>query len=167
MGLGFTLSHFPVLGGGVGLIHFATSSLNGSLSSKSSWLLTFFNSNLINCPLVSFLRSFFYITILYGLVFKSIFSIPILYGLVFKPFLRRVAISLFISILYGLAFKPLLGRVTIWYSISILYGLVSKPFLGRVIVFISICIYYSHISLSPFGHTSLSLAHLLKIYIHL
>ena len=49
MGLGFTLSHFPVLGGGVGLIRFvgscATSSLSGSLSSKSSWLLTFFNSN--------------------------------------------------------------------------------------------------------------------------
>ena len=64
-GFGLTLSHFPVLGG---LIRFvgscATSSLNGSLSSKSSWLLTFFdffcfNSNLINCPLVSFLRSYF------------------------------------------------------------------------------------------------------------
>ena len=127
-GLGFTLSHFPVLGGGGGLMHFAcscaTSSLNGSLLSKSSWLLTFFNNNLINCSLVSFLRSFFYI-----------FSIPILYDLVFKPFLGRVAISLFISILYGLVFKP---------------------FLGRVSVFISICIHYSHISLSPFGRTSLS-----------
>ena len=46
-GLGSTLSHFPVLGGGVGLIRFAgscaTSSLNGLLSSKSSWLLTFFD----------------------------------------------------------------------------------------------------------------------------
>ena len=56
-----TLSHFPVLGGGLGLIRFVrscvTSSLNESLSSKSSWLLTSFNSNLINCPLVSFLRS--------------------------------------------------------------------------------------------------------------
>ena len=47
-GLGFTFSHFPVLGGGVGLMRCATSSLNGSLSSKSSWLLTFFNNNLIN-----------------------------------------------------------------------------------------------------------------------
>ena len=51
---GFTLFHFPVLGGGVGLMRFAgscaTSTLNGSLSSKSSWLLTFLNSNLINCP---------------------------------------------------------------------------------------------------------------------
>ena len=28
-------------------------------------------------------------------------------------------------------------------------------FLGKVAVFISICIYYSHISLSPFGRTSL------------
>ena len=46
-GLSFTLSHFPVLGGGGGLMPFAgscaTSSLNGSLSSKSSWLLTFFD----------------------------------------------------------------------------------------------------------------------------
>ena len=72
-----TLSHFPVLRGGVGLICFvgscATSSLNGSLSSKSSWLLTFFNSNLFNCPLVSFSGSFFSISILYGLVFKPFF----------------------------------------------------------------------------------------------
>ena len=81
MGLGFTLSHFPVLGGGVGFVgSCATSSLSGSLSSKSSWLLTFFNSNLINCPLVSFLRSFFSISILYGLVFKSFF--PYLYYIV-------------------------------------------------------------------------------------
>ena len=135
-----TLSHFPVLGGGVGFVgSCATSSLNGSLSSRSSWLLTFFNSNLISCPLVSFLRSFFSISILYGLVFKSFYSIPILYGLVFKPFL---------------------GRVAIWSSISILYGLVFKPFLGRVIVFISICIYYSNISLSLFERTSSSLAYL-------
>ena len=46
-GLGFTLSHFPVLGGGGGLMCLAgscaTSSLNGLLSSKSSWLLTFFD----------------------------------------------------------------------------------------------------------------------------
>ena len=56
-GLGFTLSHFPVLGSGVGLIRYvgscAISFLNGSLSSKSSWSLTFFNSHLINCPIVS------------------------------------------------------------------------------------------------------------------
>ena len=92
-----------------GLMHFvgscATSSLKRSLSSKSSWLLTFFdffyfNSNLINCPLVSFLRSFFSISILYGLVFKSIFSIPILHGLAFKPFLCGVTmlISIYIYI---------------------------------------------------------------------
>ena len=86
-GLGFMLSHFPVIGGGVGFVgSCATSSLNGSLLSKSSWLLTSFNSNLINCPLVSFLRSFFSVSILYGLVFKVLFFIPILYGLVFKPF---------------------------------------------------------------------------------
>ena len=40
IGLGFTLSHFPVLGGEVGLMCFVgscvTSSLNGSLSSESS-----------------------------------------------------------------------------------------------------------------------------------
>ena len=86
----------------------------------------------------------------------SPFSMPILYGLVFKPFLGRVTIWSSISILYGLAFKSFLGRVTIWFSISILYGLAFKSFLGRVAVFISICIYYSHISLSPFGRTSLS-----------
>ena len=62
-GLGFTLSHFPVLGGAVGFFR---------------WFI----NNLINCPLVSFLRSFF--------------SISILYGLVFKPFLGKVA--MFISI---------------------------------------------------------------------
>ena len=103
-GFGFTLSHFPVLGGGGGLMRLATSCLNGSLSGKYSWFRTFFNSNLINCPLVSFLRSFF-----------SIFSTPILYGPVFKPFLGRVTIwsSLFISILYGLVFKLFLGRDTI------------------------------------------------------
>ena len=99
-GLGFALSHFPVLGGGVGSFH---------------WFI----NNLISCPLVSFLRSFF-----------SIFSIPILYGLVFKPFLFRVAKSLLISILYGLVLKPFLGRVTIWSFISIPYGLVFKPFFG-------------------------------------
>ena len=72
IGLGFTLSHFPVLGGGVGIFR---------------WLI----NNLINCPLVSFLRSFF--------------SISILYGFVFKPLLGRVALS--ISIPYGFVFKPL------------------------------------------------------------
>ena len=77
MGLGFTLSHFPVLGCGVGFF-------------------CCFIINLINCPFVSFLRSFYSISILYGLVFKSLFSIPILYGLVFKPFLGRV--TMFISI---------------------------------------------------------------------
>ena len=59
--LGFTLSHFPALGGGVGFFH---------------WLI----NNLINCPLVSFLRSFFSISILYNLVFKSFF--PYLYYMV-------------------------------------------------------------------------------------
>ena len=65
-GLGFTLSHFPVLSGGVGVVgSCATSSLNGSLSSKSSWLLTFFNSNLIGlsspclCYMVLSLSPFF------------------------------------------------------------------------------------------------------------
>ena len=118
-----------------GLIRFAgscaTSSLNGSLSSKSSWLLTFFdffyfNSNLINCSLVSLSRSFF-----------SIFSIPILFGLVFRLFF---------------------GRVTIWssLSISILYGLVFKPFLGRVINGPPYPhLYYMLLSLSPFWVMSL------------
>ena len=81
MDLDFMLSYFPVLGGRGGFMLFAgscaTSSLNESLSSKSLWLLTFFNSNLIHCPLVSFLRSFFSISILHGLVFKSLF--PYLY----------------------------------------------------------------------------------------
>ena len=131
-----TLSHFPVLSGGVGFVgSCATSSLNGSLSSKSSWLLTFFNSNLINCPLVSFLRSFFSISILYGLVFKSFFSIPILYGLVFKLFLGRVAISLFISIIYGLVLSP--------FWVESLYG---PPYP-----------YYMVLSLSPFWVESLCL----------
>ena len=58
-GLGFMLSHFPVLGGGVGFFRR-------------------FINNLINCPLVSFLRSFFSISILYGLVFKSLLLISIL-----------------------------------------------------------------------------------------
>ena len=44
-GLGFTLSHFPVLGGGIGFFR---------------WFI----NNLINCPLISFLRSFFSISIL-------------------------------------------------------------------------------------------------------
>ena len=92
MGLGFTLSHFPVLGGGVGFLTLSTSSF-----------FRWFINNLINCPLVSFLRSFF--------------SISILYGLVFKPFLGRVA--MFISILYGLVFKPFLGRVAMFISIYI------------------------------------------------
>ena len=109
-GLGFTLSHFPVLGGGV------------------SFFCWFIN-NLINCPLVSFLRFFFSISILYGLVFKPLLLISILYGLVLKPLLL-------ISILCGLVFKPLLGRVAMF--ISILYGLVFKPFLGRVAISIYI-----------------------------
>ena len=101
-GLGFMLFHFPVLSGGVGLIRVvgscATSSLNGLLSSKSSWLLTFFdffcfNNNLINCPLVSFLRSFFSISILYGLVLSPFF--PYLYYMVLSlsPF--------WVELLYG------------------------------------------------------------------
>ena len=143
----------------------ATSSLNGSLSSKSSWLRTFldffgFNSNLINCPVVSFLRSFFsisiyivqsylfkyslFISLLYGLVFKSFFSISILYGLVFKPFWVESPYGPPYSYSYYmvLPFKPFLGRVAIWSSlfISILYCLVFKSFLGRVITFISIYI---------------------------
>ena len=44
MGLSFTLSHFPVLGGGVGFFH---------------WFI----NNLINSPLVSLLRFFFSISI--------------------------------------------------------------------------------------------------------
>ena len=104
-GLGFTLSYFPVLGGGVGFFH---------------WFI----NNLIDCPLVSFLRSFFSISILYGLVFKSLLLISILYGLVFKSLLL-------ISILYGLVFKSLL-------LISILYGLVFKSLLGRDAMLISI-----------------------------
>ena len=55
-GLGFTLSHFPVLGGGVGSFH---------------WFI----NNWISCPLVSLLRSFFFI-----------FSIPILMVLSLSPF---------------------------------------------------------------------------------
>ena len=102
-GLGFTLSHFPVLGFGIGLS-----------------MLSLSNSILMSSDLLSFSRFSLFISILYGLVFKSLFSIPILYGLVFKLFL---------------------GRVTIWPSTSILYGLVFKPFLGRVTMFISIYIY--------------------------
>ena len=85
IGLEFTLSHFPVLGGLMGFVgSCAISSLNKLLSSKSSWLLTFFdffcfNSNLINCPLVSFLRSFFSISILYGVVFKFLFFLYLYY----------------------------------------------------------------------------------------
>ena len=85
MGLGFTLSHFPVLDGGVGFFH---------------WFI----NNLINCPLVSFLRSFF--------------SISILYGLVFKPLLSKFVI--FISILYDLVFKPFLGKVVMFISIYVI-----------------------------------------------
>ena len=44
-GLGFTLSHFPVLGSGIGVFH---------------WFI----NNLINCSVVSFLRSFFSISLL-------------------------------------------------------------------------------------------------------
>ena len=61
MGLGFTFSHFPVLDSGVDSFHC-------------------FINNLISCPLVSFLRSFFSISILDGLVFKSLF--PYLYYMV-------------------------------------------------------------------------------------
>ena len=62
-GLGFTLSHFPVLGGGVGSFH---------------WFI----NNLISCPLVSFLRSFFFIfSILYYMVLSlSPFWVESLYG---------------------------------------------------------------------------------------
>ena len=62
-GLGFTLSHFPVLGGGVGSFH---------------WFI----NNLISCPLVSFLRSFFFIfSYLYYMVLSlSPFWVESLYG---------------------------------------------------------------------------------------
>ena len=139
MGLGFTLSHFPVLGGGVGLMRFVgscvTSSLNGLLSSKSSWLLTFFNSYLINCPLVSFLRSFFSISILYGLVFKSIFSIPILYGLVFKPFL--------VELLYPYSYPYYMVLSLSPFLVELLYG---HPYSYP---------YYIVLSLNPFWVESL------------
>ena len=132
-GLGFTLSHFPVLSGGVGLICFVgscvTSSLNGSLSSKSSWLLTFFNSNLINCPLVSFLRSFFSISILYGLVFKSIF--PYLYYMVLS--LRPFWVDLLYP--YSYPYYVVFFLSPIW--VESLYG---PPYP-----------YYMVLSLSPFG----------------
>ena len=76
-GLGFTLSHFPVLGGGVGFFHwFINNSINCPLVSLLRSFFCWFINDLINCPLVSFLRSFF--------------SISILYGFVFKPFLGRV-----------------------------------------------------------------------------
>ena len=71
MGLGFTPSHFSVLGDGIGLL-----------------TLSLFDSNLINCDLLNFFRSFFFISILYDFVFK--------------PFLGKVVILLlsfiFISI---------------------------------------------------------------------
>ena len=125
-----TLSHFPVLGGGVGLMCFvgscATSSLNVSLSSKSSWLPTFFNSNLINCPLVSFLRSFspylyyshislspFFPYLYYMVLSLSPFWVESLY-----PYSYPYYMVLFLSPFW----------VTIWSSISILYGLVFKSF---------------------------------------
>ena len=74
-----------------------------------------------------------------------------------------------IYILQSYFFKPFLGRVATLLSIfiSILYGLVFKPFLGGVTMFISICIYHSNISLNPFERTSLCLAYLQKIYVHL
>ena len=61
-GLGFTLSHFSVLGGGMGLIISAC-----SLILSLGFLASCFNSYLLNL-----LRSFLFISILYDLVFKSL-----------------------------------------------------------------------------------------------
>ena len=66
-GLGFMLSHFPVLGGGIGLIISSC-----SLTLLLSFLASFFNSNLISCDLLNLLRSFLFISILYDLVFKPL-----------------------------------------------------------------------------------------------
>ena len=73
-GLGFTFSHFPVLGGGVGLMRCKTSGKGGGLFNLVGLVSTMttlgfffscFNSNSISWLLVSFLRSFFSISILY------------------------------------------------------------------------------------------------------
>ena len=66
-GLGFTLSHFPVLCGGIGFI-ISSCSLMLSLG----FLASCFNSNLISCDLLNLLRSFLFISILYDLVFKPL-----------------------------------------------------------------------------------------------
>ena len=66
-GLGFMLSHFPVLGGGIGLIISSC-----SLMLLLGFLASCFNSNLISCDLCSLLRSFLFISILYDLVFKPL-----------------------------------------------------------------------------------------------
>ena len=99
-GLGFTLSHFPILGSGIGVY-------DGSLT------LSFFNSNLINCDLLNYLRFFLSIDSLYGLVFKSLlrlFSFIVsLYDLVFESLLRLFS---FIVSLYDLVFKTLLVKIT-------------------------------------------------------
>ena len=67
MGLGFMFFHFPVLGGGIGLI-VSTCSLMLSLG----FLASCFNGNLISCDLLNFLRYFLFISILYDLVFKPL-----------------------------------------------------------------------------------------------
>ena len=66
-GLGFTLSHFPVLSGGIGLI--ISSCL---LMLSLGFLASCFNSNLISCNLLNILRSFLFIFILYDLVFMPL-----------------------------------------------------------------------------------------------
>ena len=93
-----------------------------------------FNNILMSSDLLSFLRYFFSISILYGLVFKSLFSIPILYGLVFKPFS--------VELPYGSPYPyyMVLSLSPFWVE-----SLCSYPY-----------IWYSHIYLSPFGRTSLS-----------
>ena len=84
-GLGFTLSHFPVLGGGIGLYPSRNCSGGGNMMSSLTLFrrtglgftlshfpvlgdgvgfFRWFINNLINCPSVSFLRSFFSISLL-------------------------------------------------------------------------------------------------------
>ena len=66
-GLGFMPSHFPVLGGRIGLIIFSC-----SLMVLLGFLDSSFNSNLISCDLLNLLRSFLFISILYDLIFKPL-----------------------------------------------------------------------------------------------
>ena len=97
------------------------------------------------------------------------YSYPYLIVLSLSPFWVESLCSYPYIYYSHISLIPFWGRVATLLSIfiSILYGLVFKSFLGRVTMFISICIYYSNISLSPFERTSLCLAYLQKIYIHL